>query len=76
VGDCILTRANQTPSPQTYRMFKQKSILGFLVLLFLLLPISSQADSFTGKVVGISDGDTISVMRQGRALLRIKKVSG
>jgi endonuclease YncB( thermonuclease family) len=49
-------------------MFKQKSILGFLVFLFFAVPISSQADSFTGKVVRVSDGDTISVMRMGRAV--------
>ena len=37
-------------------------------LLLLSVPISSQADTFTGKVVGVSDGDTISVMREGRAV--------
>jgi endonuclease YncB( thermonuclease family) len=25
-------------------------------------------DTFTGKVIGVSDGDTISVMREGRAV--------
>jgi micrococcal nuclease len=40
-------------------------VVFLLLLLFLSLPLSSQANdpqSFTGKVVGISDGDTISVM--------------
>jgi endonuclease YncB( thermonuclease family) len=53
-----------------------------VVLLFLCVPLFSQAaDSqtawikyvadgatFTGKVVGVADGDTISVMRGGRAV--------
>jgi endonuclease YncB( thermonuclease family) len=61
----------------------QKIFLTFLVLLFLSAPSSLQAseysqpayfklfvegNTFTGKVVGISDGDTISVMRGGRAV--------
>ena len=28
----------------------------------------ASADQFTGKVVGISDGDTISVLREGKAV--------
>ncbi len=39
-----------------------------LALLLLSVPLSSQTDTFTGKVVGVSDGDTISVMREGRAV--------
>jgi len=40
----------------------------FFVLLFVSLALFSlAADTFTGKVVGISDGDTISIMREGRA---------
>lgn len=46
----------------------QKTFLYLLVLLLLSFPISSTAATFTGKVVGISDGDTISVMREGRAV--------
>jgi len=59
-----------------------KIFLTFLVLSFLFAPSSIQAadsqtawvktvvaiDTFTGKVVGVSDGDTISVMRAGRAV--------
>ena len=46
--------------------------LSFFVLLLLSIPLSSQANDsqtamFTGKVVGVSDGDTIKVMREGRA---------
>ena len=44
-------------------------LLGPLLFLALLLPVVSLAtDTFTGKVVGISDGDTISVMRDGMAV--------
>ena len=48
---------------------RQSIFLPLLVFLFLSIPLSSHAaDSFTGKVVGVSDGDTISVMREGRAV--------
>lgn len=53
------------------RWAKQKTLLAFLGLLFLSVPISSQTagpNTFTGKAVVISDGDTISVMRAGRAV--------
>src|SRR5215813_13987080 len=33
----------------------------------LVLPLAA-ADQFTGKVVGISDGDTLSVLREGKAV--------
>lgn len=36
------------------------------IMLLVLLPPSAFGD-FSGKVVGVSDGDTISVMRKGRA---------
>jgi endonuclease YncB( thermonuclease family) len=38
----------------------------FLTILSLL-PSAVFAESFSGKVVGVADGDTISVMRLGRA---------
>jgi endonuclease YncB( thermonuclease family) len=51
---------------------KQKIFLVFLGLLFLFLPLFSQANgpqtTFTGKVVGVNDGDTIKVMREGKAV--------
>ncbi|MFX0204273.1 MAG: thermonuclease family protein [Candidatus Hodarchaeota archaeon] len=61
---------------------KQKIFLTFLVLSLLFSPSSLQAsgfqtawvktvfsiDIFTGKVGGVADGDTISVMREGRAV--------
>jgi endonuclease YncB( thermonuclease family) len=46
----------------------QSTSLALLAVLLLSIPISSQADSFEGKVVGVSDGDPISVMRKGRAV--------
>src|SRR5215467_12619983 len=39
-----------------------------LWLLLMAMPILVHAEQFTGKVVGISDGDTISVMRAGKAV--------
>src|SRR5215475_14355756 len=40
-----------------------------VVWLFLMaVPILGHAEQFTGKVVGISDGDTISVLREGKAV--------
>lgn len=39
------------------------------LLLFLLLPASiAPAESFAGRVVGVLDGDTIDVLREGRAV--------
>ena len=37
-------------------------------LLLLSLPLLVHAEQFTGTVVGVSDGDTISVLRQGKAV--------
>jgi endonuclease YncB( thermonuclease family) len=34
----------------------------------VLAPLGASADQFTGQVVGISDGDTISVLREGKAV--------
>lgn len=39
----------------------------FLVQILLLTPFLACAASFSGKVVKVSDGDTIEVMRDGRA---------
>ena len=39
-----------------------------VVLWCLLVPCGASAEQFTGKVVGISDGDTISVLREGKAV--------
>src|SRR5215475_413554 len=37
-------------------------------LLLMVVPILGHTEQFTGKVVGISDGDTISVLREGKAV--------
>ena len=37
-------------------------------LLLVMFPILVHAEQFTGKVVGISDGDTLSVLREGKAV--------
>jgi micrococcal nuclease len=39
-----------------------------LVLWLVCVPLLAAAEQFTGKVVGISDGDTISVLREGKAV--------
>jgi endonuclease YncB( thermonuclease family) len=42
--------------------------LATLLLLLLTIFPAFAADTFIGKVVGITDGDTISVLRAGRAV--------
>ncbi|UZR29055.1 thermonuclease family protein [Methylococcus mesophilus] len=42
-------------------------ILKRTAVLLLTLTSTAQADTWTGKVVGIADGDTLSVMHAGRA---------
>src|SRR6266540_3845891 len=39
-----------------------------LVLWLVFGPLLAAAEQFTGKVVGISDGDTLSVLRDGKAV--------
>jgi endonuclease YncB( thermonuclease family) len=38
------------------------------VLWLVFVPLLAAAEPFTGKVVGISDGDTLSVLREGKAV--------
>ena len=46
-----------------------KRAVGSVLFLLLLLTFPGLgAEQFTGKVVGISDGDTISVLREGKAV--------
>src|SRR6476660_9225709 len=42
-------------------------IAALTVVLQIALPVSSLALSFTGKVVGVIDGDTVDVMHNGQA---------
>ncbi len=41
-----------------------RTLLAFCLSTFLLslLPVTAAAESFTGKVVNVTDGDTITVM--------------
>ena len=41
---------------------------GVVWLLLMAWPILGYAEQFTGKVVGISDDDTLSVLRAGKAV--------
>jgi endonuclease YncB( thermonuclease family) len=41
---------------------------GAVWLLLMALPILVHAEQLTGTVVGISDGDTISVLREGKGV--------
>ena len=43
-------------------------LLTLAILLVTSASLAQANDTFTGKVVGVSDGDTISVMRKGRAV--------
>jgi micrococcal nuclease len=48
---------------------KQRIFLPVFVCLLLSIPLFSlAAGTFTGKVVAVSDGDTIKVMRKDRAV--------
>src|SRR5271157_4345740 len=48
-------------------MLCQMRLLWALTLATFLTPAGIAGESFTGKVVAISDGDTIRVMHNGRA---------
>jgi endonuclease YncB( thermonuclease family) len=50
------------------RVARWRSCAYGLGVLWVLVPLLVYADQFTGKVVGISDGDTISVLRGGKAV--------
>jgi micrococcal nuclease len=41
---------------------------GVVWLLLMVVPVLVHAEQFTGKVVGLSDGDTLSVLRAGKAV--------
>src|SRR5262245_55474190 len=51
-----------------YATYHRRSGLCVWILGFLLLPLLAQAEQFTGKVVGIRTGDTLSVLRKGRVV--------
>ena len=41
------------------------------ILLTLLLTLTASAFEFTGKVVGVTDGDTITVLYQGNKQYKV-----
>ncbi|MGZ3693679.1 MAG: thermonuclease family protein [Bdellovibrionota bacterium] len=43
-----------------------------LIALSLFLPLLALADSFTGKVVAVTDGDTVKVLRPDKTLEKIR----
>jgi len=51
-----------------YATYHGRRGLCLWILGFLLLPLLAQAEQFTGKVVGIRTGDTLSVLRKGRVV--------
>lgn len=46
----------------TCKLFQLSNMKTLLVIVCLLTPLTSFADTFTGRVVSISDGDTITVL--------------
>ena len=50
------------------RVARWRSCVYVLGVLWVLVPLLGYAEQFTGKVVGILDGDTISVLREGKAV--------
>ena len=51
----------------THRNHRRLSLV-LVAVTVLCLPLVVAAEQFTGKVVGIADGDTISVLRAGKAV--------
>ena len=51
-----------------YAVYRCRRGLCLWILGILLLPLLAQAEQFTGKVVGIRTGDTLSVLRNGRVV--------
>ena len=52
---------------RTHRNHRRVSLV-LVAVTVLCLPLVVAAEQFTGKVVGIADGDTISVLREGKAV--------
>lgn len=50
-------------------------IFGFCLLLMLLFQLPSSALEFSGQVVGVSDGDTITILRDGSPIkIRLARI--
>ena len=63
-GERLMVRMRDVWQRQT----RGHGIGGVVWLLLILLPALGHAEQFTGKVVGISDGDTLNVLREGKAV--------
>lgn len=56
-----------------YRYLYISAMKSRLSILLLLATLSTfAADSFTGKVVGVADGDTITVLREGNVQVKVR----
>ncbi|WP_238582310.1 thermonuclease family protein [Cellvibrio sp. OA-2007] len=51
-----------------------RSLHASIIVLFLSMPFSAQATDIYGKVVGISDGDTITILTKDMQNIRIRLV--
>ena len=54
--------------PWQYATYQRRRALCLWILGLLLLPLLAQAEQFTGKVVNVRTGDTLSVLRNGKAV--------
>lgn len=51
---------------QSVKMRNQEKIAKYFVVVLLILAVPAICRAWEGKVVGVSDGDTITVMHDGR----------
>lgn len=49
-----------------------KSVIGFLCLLFLFSTLANSEEIIVGRVIGVADGDTISVLVADREKVKIR----
>ena len=52
----------------SHAMYRRHPLTSAFITFWVLVPLLGYAEQFTGKVVGISDGGTISVLRAGKAV--------
>jgi endonuclease YncB( thermonuclease family) len=55
-------------------MSNKATIRASLILFALILPASAQPQTITGKVVGVSDGDTIVVLDAGKRQHKVRLI--
>jgi len=61
-----------TDEPDKVRRVKQ-SVMAALLTALLLLSASAQQQTITGKVVGVSDGDTITVLDASKKQHKVRR---